>query len=336
MTHLRFSPYSSAVCALLSIALVSGSWLQGADAAATKNAKGEFTRARDAFQCFKDRYKGDNSVMDCTLLLVNKRGEKRKHHLLRYRKRDRDLVSLLLFYVSPPDVKGVATLSVEQPVGDDRQRIYLPAMKKHRRIAVSDKGKSWMGTDLSYEDLQERKADDYHYTSMRNGTFKGNDCYYFNMVPKNPSNSGYGRLEYWIQKDNRELVQGRYYDHKDNLKKVMNMGHFILTPDAKKKRKIHSATWMTMYNVKDKHRTVLMTNRVIYNGGVAGQTFSNRFMSRLPKRFKGGVVHTSRAKDYMFDPQPLINLPDPYKTGKWPLLKDDTSAAGAGTGKRRG
>jgi len=270
----------------------------------------EAKTAREIFTRFKNRYHGEDNIMEMRLLLINKRGEQRKIDLLRYRQRKDALVNTVFFFVRPHDVRGTATLTVERPKKEDLQRIYLHSLKRHRRIASSDKGKSWLGTDMRYEDIQEKKPDDFNYSSLTTVYLDGKECFYFNMTPKTRDKSSYGRLEYWIQKNNDEMIQGRYYDKRNRCIKVMKMGHFVKTLDSKGKRTINSQTWMTMYNLKDKHRTILITDRVIYNVGLPDKTFSPRFIESLPKTFKGGHAHETRMKDCMFDPA-IVKSPGP-------------------------
>ncbi len=279
------------IAALAGIALTSSAYCAG-----------EATTAKEAFTRFKNRYHGEDNIMEMRLLLINKRGERRKIDLLRYRQREDALVNTVFFFTNPPDVRGTATMTIERPDQDDQQRIYLHSLRKHRRIASSDKGKSWLGTDLRYEDLQEKKPDNFDYSPLGTDVLDGHECYYFMMKPKTPDKSSYGLLEYWIQKDNDEMVQGRYYDGKKRCIKVMKMGHFVKTLDSKGVRAINSQTWMTMYNLKDRHRTVLLTDRVIYNVGLPDETFTPRFIQDIPPTFKGGYAHQTEMADCMFDP----------------------------------
>ncbi len=262
------------------------------------------TNSKAVFQRFKDRYKGEDSIMDMSLVLINKRGERREIELVRWRRRKEGLVNMILCYVSPRDVKGTTTLTVEQKEGDDLQRLYLPALKKHRRIATSDKGKSWLGTDLAYEEVQEKKPDDFNYTPMQEARFRTYACWTFSMIPKTPDRSSYGRLEYWFRKDNGEMVRGRYYNKRGRCLKEMRMGEFVVTPDKEHGKVINSATWMSMLNFEDNHRTLLITRRARYNNGFSDRIFTPSYIERPRTRFEGGHRYNVRIEDCLFDSKP--------------------------------
>lgn len=269
------------------------------------NLKGrpEATTGLEVYHRFKDRYKGVDSVMDISLYMVNKRGEHRSMKLQRYRRRKEGLTSTLFFFVAPADVRGTATLTIEQKEGDDLQRIYLPALKKHRRIAQGDKGKKWLGTDLAYEDLQERRPEDFTYSKMDEQVIEGNACYHFSMYPKTKGASSYGHLEYWIRKDNDEMTRGRYYNEAGKLIKLMRMGQYHVTIEPETGKTIHSATWMVMYNYEDQHRTVLITERARYNVGLKDDQFSPRFLESMPAPFDGGERYRTKLEDCLFEPE---------------------------------
>lgn len=245
--------------------------------------------ARDVHDRVDKRYQGDDGSWKMTMILTNRRGGKRVSRLVRYRKKENGLYRTLLSYVSPADIRGTTTLTIEQEGEDDLQRLYLPAMKKHRRIASQDKGKPWAGTDFSYEDLQEQDLDDFAYTGLSSEMVDGHDCYHYFATPKTPDKSSYGKIENWIRKDNWEPVKGRYYDKKGRLLKELK---FL------KLRKIQgiwtSLRWV-MENFKEKHKTEFIVSRVRYNAKLKERMFTPRSMSRVPEDFKGETIRGAKS-----------------------------------------
>jgi hypothetical protein len=224
-----------------------------------------------------------------TLILINRRGEKRTIEMLRFRQDGDGLVKQASCFLSPRDVRGTASLTVEQP-GDDLQRMYFPSMRKHRRVSNGDKGKAWLGTDMSNEDLRERDMEEWNYLPLKHDRVEGHDCYFITIVPKPEAESTYSKVEYWMRKDIREFVMGRYYDKKDRCVKQMRLRDYRKTMDEKGENAVYQAMYMEMYSFKDKHRSIFITDKIAYNVGLNDRTFTPRFLERFPTRFKGGKV----------------------------------------------
>ena len=100
----------------------------------------------------KDRPNGDTRSMEVELKLINKRGDERIRKLKSYSKDIGDDVKSIMFFTHPGDVKGTGFLTwdYDDPKKDDDKWLYLPAMKKVRRISSSSaKNISWVPTSLT-------------------------------------------------------------------------------------------------------------------------------------------------------------------------------------------
>lgn len=249
----------------------------------------ELKTSKEVYAWFRHRYRGEDFTSKMTLVLINRRGEKRTIEMLRFRQDKDGLVKQASCFLSPRDVRGTASLTVEQP-GDDLQRMYFPSMRKHRRVSNADKGKAWLGTDMSNEDLRERDMEEWDYLPLKRATVEGHDCYFITIVPKSVAKSVYSKVDYWMRKDIREFVMGRYYDKKGRCVKQMHLRDYRKTMDEKGKNAVYQAMYMEMYNFKDKHLSLFITDKIAYNVGLKDHTFSPRFLERFPTSFKGGKV----------------------------------------------
>lgn len=249
--------------------------------AATNNAPvaASLRTARDVYQAVKDQYAGDTDKRMLTLVMTNKRGEVRRSSLIRYRRKDNGLWRTLLFYLDPADVRGTSTLTIELAGEDDLQRIYLPALKKNRRIPTADKGKSWAGTDFTFEDLQEREADDFEYSALESTTLDGHDCYHYFTIPKPDVGSHYGKIESWIRKDILQPLEGRYYDKKGTLIKILKF----------KRQEQIQGIWTTLHlemtSLLDHHKTDFMTDKIVFNAPMDDSLFTERGMLNVSEKF---------------------------------------------------
>ena len=235
---------------------------------------------------FNDRYRGEDMKLTMSLVVTNSRGEQRTNELVRYRKRENVLTQGIYRFVGPADLRGTTTLTLEQSgESEDLQWMYLPSLKKLRRVASADRGKSWAGTDFWYEDLRDKKLNDYDYSSLGSEMVGEFDCHHYSMTPKSAGRSPYGKVEYWVRKDLVELIRGKYYDKNGRWIKEMNMTDLRPVMDAKKNRKIWSAMHIEMVDLNEKHRTDIFVHRIVYNTGIPDQVFSPQGIESVPDSF---------------------------------------------------
>jgi hypothetical protein len=156
---------------------------------------------------------------DMTMTLINAQGQQSEHRL-RFEgfegeaRRDRTIVR----FDHPANLKGTALLTYEQGEGDDDQWLFLPAIKRVKRIASSNQSGSFMGSEFAYEDLVVRQVDKYVFRYLGDEVIDGKDCYVIEHVPKNKK-SGYSKVVRWRMKDNLQELRSDYYDRKGELLK---------------------------------------------------------------------------------------------------------------------
>ena len=129
--------------------------------------------------------------------------------------------SVIVFH-RPAAVQNTRFLILENADRDDDQWIYLPALKRVRRIASSEGGDSFMGTEFSYDDLKSRDIDDYRHTYLRDERAQGYDCLVVESVPEPGTDSRYGRILHWITADETIMqdVKMELYDERGELMKT--------------------------------------------------------------------------------------------------------------------
>ena len=135
----------------------------------------------DVMKNVEDRYTGDDGLSKMEMVIVNSRKQERHREIVIWRKKvdkANDISNTFLYFIKPADVKDT-TFLVQERVdgGDDDQWIYLPATRKVRMISSSEKDKSFMGTDFSYDDMSDRNIDEYNWEILKSETVNGYDCY---------------------------------------------------------------------------------------------------------------------------------------------------------------
>ncbi len=142
-----------------------------------------------------------NFRTDLTMVLKNKRGETSVRHL-----RSMNLEGVedgdksLLIFDSPADVKGTKFLTFSHKHSDDDQWLYLPALKRVKRISSSNKGGSFMGSEFSYEDMTAPVLEKYDYKYLRDDNYKGRKVFIVERYPKDP-HSLYSKQVIWTDQE---------------------------------------------------------------------------------------------------------------------------------------
>ncbi len=223
-----------------------------------------------------------DAEMTSTFRLINATGQERvrktegKSKLIPGTTDDMQMVRFL----APPDVKGTATLMIEHSAGDDDLWIYLPALKKVRRLVSSNKKDSFVGTDFSYGDVMGHKVEDWAHKILRAETVDGAECYVVESLPAKPSvaeDSGYSKRIGWIRKDNMAIIKGEMYDQGGELLKTFKAADVTLVDAAKGK---WQAMRLEMHNVQSGHATIITFENYRANVGVKEAVFTTRFLEK--------------------------------------------------------
>ncbi|MBI3897742.1 MAG: outer membrane lipoprotein-sorting protein [Gammaproteobacteria bacterium] len=131
----------------------------------------------------------------------------------------------LTLFDEPADVKGTALLTFSHKVNDDDQWLYLPALKRVKRISSANKSGSFMGSEFSYEDIGSQEIDKYRYKYLRDEPCDGKPCFVIERYPVSP-NSGYTRQVVWLDQAHYRTWKVEYYDRKQSLLKTLTFNGY--------------------------------------------------------------------------------------------------------------
>jgi hypothetical protein len=162
----------------------------------------------------------------------------------------------LCIFDSPKDVKGTAFLAFTYKAGEDDQWLYMPAMKRVKRIAAQNKSGSFMGSEFSYEDIATEELEKYTYKWLNDELYDGNECFVIERYPVDKADSGYFRQVIRLDKSEYRIQKVDYYDRKNSLFKTLTLKGYSKYPD-----KFWRAAEMYMVN----HRTGKST-KIIWSG----------------------------------------------------------------------
>jgi len=124
-------------------------------------------------------------------------------------------------FTAPADLAGAGFLQVQKRGSDDERMLFLPELKRSRRIAGSLRGSSFMGTAFSYADLDWRDFREADVAGKPDEDIGKHSCYRVDVVPRR-SDSPYARLEAWIRKDNMLPLKLVMYDRTQALHKTFS------------------------------------------------------------------------------------------------------------------
>ena len=189
-------------------------------------------------------------------------------------KKINNLNHVVTTFLAPPDVRGVKFLVIENPSGENEQRIYLPAMRRVRRITAANRNESSMGSTFSYADLQIRNPDEAKHSRLKDMVLAGQDCYVVQSIPKNPTDTDYSKLIYWVRKDNFLPIRGEFYNKEGKLWKVLEVFGVEKKPDG---------TWVAkqtkMSDVINRRVTLMEILSYQVNVAIDDGVFTDRFLS---------------------------------------------------------
>ena len=216
---------------------------------------------------------GEDTQGELTMSLINSKGDTRVRKLMQYTKDDGKTEKKIMFFLSPADVKGTSFMNWSYTDGrDDDQWIYLPALKRVKRISSDSKGDYFMGSYFTYDDLGDRHPDDDEHKLLRTEKIGEYECFVVESVPKDEDYM-YSKTITWVMKDNYLGLKREFYDDRDKLLKVLN---------SKKFENI-SGFWTIleteMHNVQKDHRTQMLFDEVKINNGIPESKFTERTMT---------------------------------------------------------
>lgn len=227
---------------------------------------------------------GDHVSQDLEMVLIDKAGNQRVRVLRSYGRDVGDDEQSILFFLSPADVEdtGFLTYDYDDPERDDDQWLYLPALKRTKRIASSDKSGSFMGSDFSYADMTDRPLDAYRYTLMQETEVEGHPVWQVEAVPvtdREKDETGVEKSVLFVRQDNHVVVRGVYW-----MKKGRRLKYF----EVEKLEQIDGiwvATEMHMSTRKGDqtlHKTVLYARNVRFDQAHPDDLFSLRQLEKGP------------------------------------------------------
>jgi len=238
--------------------------------------------AREIMQAVDDRDDGDNRSADMKMVLTDKNGDERVRAIRSFDKDKGEDKQRIMFFLSPADVKdtGFLTYDYDAYEKDDDQWLYLPALRKSKRIASSDKSGSFMGSDFNYSDMTRRNLEDYDFKILKEDEVRGHKVWLIESTPRSRKvieETGYKKSVVFVRQDNFVVVRAvNWVNEGDKLKYL----------DVEKLEKI-DGVWtilhMSMTTKQGKttlHKTDIYFDNVRYKQNLSSDMFTIRRLEK--------------------------------------------------------
>ena len=231
----------------------------------------------DIAEMMDERKKPKDMTSKTTMVLTNSKGKTRTSII------SSQLVDggnkQILWFLAPADDKGVAFLKIEHSDKDDEMRMWLPAFNKIRRISSKKKGNSFMGSDLSYEDMTSRELEENEFIRLDDAAVDGKDCFVLGITPKPEAKSTYSKHVTWVEKSTLLPVKEESFDQNGNLKKTKVYSNA-------RRGDYHIMTSIFVRDVQKDHTTSVKFDEIQLDSGLKDSFFQEKNLKRMPHQKK--------------------------------------------------
>lgn len=206
--------------------------------------------------------------------LTDKRGSQRSLEFVAASKRhDPPLSMSIVRFSAPPDLAGAGFLQIQNRSGDDDRYLFLPALRRARRISGNLRANAFMGTDFTFADLDRRDLRDGKARVVRSEKVGSSPCYVLDILPQR-DDSQYSHLELWVRKDNFLTLRMEMYDRSSV---------HIKSFEAREVKRV-SGSWFVSKSLMTDHKTHHSTLLVLENIEADAQLPDSEFSVRALER----------------------------------------------------
>ena len=217
-----------------------------------------------------------DSTANMVMTLINRKGKKSVRYLrLKILEVQGDGDKSLSVFDRPRDIKGTAMLTFSHPTKPDEQWMYLPALKRVKRISSRNKSGPFMGSEFAFEDLGSQEVEKYTYRWLRDEPMENMASF---VVERRPAYeySGYTRQVVWIDKQEYRPLKIDYYDRKNSLLKTQTFSKYYQYLE-----KYWRAHTMHMVNHQTGKKTNLLWEDFKFRTGLKKQHFNRNSLKRV-------------------------------------------------------
>jgi len=227
----------------------------------------------------KESDKRDTGFIDSTaqmkMILKNKQGQTNSREVkVKTLEVNGDGDKGLSIFNTPKDIKGTASLTYSHALKPDDQWLYLPALKRVKRISSKNKSGPFMGSEFAYEDISSQEVEKYTYKYIKDEKINGIDSFVVERYPAY-KHSGYTRQVAWVNKQEYRPEKIDFYDRKNVLLKTLTYAGY-----QQYLNKFWRADEMHMVNHQTGKSTTLSWNSYQFKTGLTDKDFNRNSLKR--------------------------------------------------------
>jgi hypothetical protein len=215
-----------------------------------------------------------------TVTIFTKRGAQKHQELeVLTKKYGDDVTRTVVTFRAPPEIRGMGVLQWVEAHKPNQTWLYLPEVKRVRRITGTSQRDSFAGTDFSYEDLSIRTeiaewtAEEASAALRTNEACEGHNCAVIEVVPKTVD-VGYRKIRLWLDRDEMLVRKFEFEEANDRVTKT------LLLSDVRLLGNVPTAHRLEMRNERSGSRTVAVLNQVAYDNGLKDALFTQHHLEQ--------------------------------------------------------
>jgi len=246
------------------------------------NSEATLPRAEDVVAHINSRDEGEAVSRKLSITMRDKRGKTRHRETRSYRKYYAGEKRTVIFYLAPKNIKDTAFLTYDynDPEREDSQWLYLPALRKVRRISASDRGDYFLGTDMTYEDIKLEtrvSSADFDFQTIGTCDADGRLGLQIEGTPKSKAIArelGYSKTLSCVDNEIWMVRSSQFWDIKGKLLKTVTISNI------EQIQGIWSQQNIDVENHKTGHSTKLTFSEIDYQSPVPDDTFTTNAIKR--------------------------------------------------------
>tara|TARA_X000001036_G_C20389184_1_gene687980 strand:- start:231 stop:776 length:546 start_codon:yes stop_codon:yes gene_type:complete len=180
-----------------------------------------------------------------------------------------------MWFLKPASDKGISFLKIEYDNKPDQMKLWLPAFKKIKRISSGKRSDSFMGSDMSYEDMSSRQRNEFDFKIIGKEVYKNIDCYILESTPRENLKTEYSKHLSWIDSSLLVSIKEESYDKSGSLLKEKYFSYLTIDDYQILKN-------VKVYNIPKKHSTQIKFDNIKLNNNLKDNIFHERSLKRLP------------------------------------------------------
>ncbi len=244
------------------------------------NAQDNLT-GRQIMEKQKEVSKLEGSEMVGTLKIINQKSRERiRKTSIAAKSYGDELSKRIIIFLYPADVKGTGMLVFDYENKDDDMWIYMPALRKTRRIVSSEKGKSFMGSEFTNADISTPNLNDFNYKKLGTEQVGDTDCWEIESIPKDEDiadENGYSKRIIYIGKKDFVTRKTVYYNLDGELHKILEAKNIKLIDTENKK---YMAAEMTMINKQNGRKSIWIIDEIVVNPNIKDEYFTVDYLEK--------------------------------------------------------